>query len=70
MVAFDHARERAGQRPAAGEHAADERVIDAELSAFTLEAILRGPRVTVHPDRDIPDRHGRARACRCRAAAR
>ena len=40
VVALDHARDRARQSPAPGEHAADERVVDAELAALALEALL------------------------------
>ena len=40
VVALDHARERLGQAPAAREHAADERVIDAELSALGGQPLL------------------------------
>ena len=35
------------QPPAAGEHAADQRVVDAELAALALEALLRGAGVAV-----------------------
>ena len=40
MVALDDAGDRLGQRPAAGEDAADQSVVNAQLAAFALEAVL------------------------------
>ena len=40
VVALDHAGDRLRQAPAAGEHAADQRVVDAELAALALDALL------------------------------
>ena len=47
VVALDHAGDRLRQAPAAGEHAADERVVDAELAALALDALLRRAGVAV-----------------------
>ncbi len=47
VVALDRAREPAGQPPAAGEDAADERVVDSELAALAVDALLRRLRVAV-----------------------
>ena len=40
-------RDRLRQAPAAGEHAADERVVDAELAALAVDALLGRARVAV-----------------------
>jgi hypothetical protein len=44
VVALDRRRDRPRQVPAAGEHAADQRVIDAQLAALVVQPLLRGPR--------------------------
>jgi hypothetical protein len=46
VVALDRRGDRVGQIPAAGEDAADQRVVDAELAALVVQALLgraRGP---------------------------
>ena len=40
VVALDRRRDRARQVPAPGEHAADERVVDAELAALVVQPLL------------------------------
>ena len=47
VVALDDAGDRLRQAPAAGEDAADESVVDAELAALALDPLLRGPRLAV-----------------------
>ena len=47
VVALDHAGDRLRQAPAAGEDAADERVVDAELAALALDPLLRRPGLAV-----------------------
>ena len=47
VVALDRGRDRLRQAPAAGEHAADDGVVDAELAALALDALLGGARVAV-----------------------
>jgi len=39
VVALDDRRQRLGQPPAAGEDAADQRVVDAELAALAVDAL-------------------------------
>jgi hypothetical protein len=46
VVALDRARDRLGEVPAPGQHAADQRVVDSELAALVVQALLgraRGP---------------------------
>src|SRR5919202_1761764 len=45
--ALDDRRDGLGQAPAAGEDAADERVVDAELAALAVDALLRRAGVRV-----------------------
>ena len=47
VVGFDHVRDRHRQAPSTSEYPADERVVDAQLSAFALEAVLGRPGVAV-----------------------
>ena len=47
VMALDRGGDRVGQAPAAGERAADERVVDDELAAFAGHALLGRPRVAV-----------------------
>ena len=48
VVALDDRRDGLGQAPAAGEDAADQRVVDAELAALAVDALLRRAGVAVH----------------------
>ena len=68
VVALDRGGDEAGQAPAAGQHAADERVVDAQLAALAGGCAPPGscaPRWTCAGSRD---RRAAARACRRRAA--
>ena len=47
VVALDHAGDGLGQAPPAGEHAADQGVVDAELAALGLDALLGRARLGV-----------------------
>ena len=62
-------REPVRQAPAAGEHAADQRVVDAELAALRVHALLGRAGRRRGSGAGSPGRRGSARACRCRAAA-
>ena len=48
VVALDRGRDRLRQAPAAGQHAADEGVVDAELAALAVDALLGCAGVAVH----------------------
>ena len=48
VVTLDDAGDRLRQAPAAGEDAADQGVVDAELATLGLDALLRSPRVGVN----------------------
>ena len=48
MVRLDHLRDHPWQTPTPGDHAADERMVDAELAPFALDPLLRRARVAVH----------------------
>ncbi len=48
VVALDRGRDVARQAPAADKHAADERVVDAQLAALLMDALLRGSGAAVH----------------------
>ena len=50
MVALDHAGQRPRHPPATGQDAADQRMVDAELAALALDAVLRRPGLAV----DLP----------------
>src|SRR4051794_17455336 len=43
VVALDRGRDRLGQVPAPGQHAADQRVVDAELAALVVQPLLGRP---------------------------
>ena len=58
VVALDDAGDRPGQAPAAGQDAADEGVVDAELATLLGEPLLGGAGVTVDLARDSPGRRG------------
>jgi hypothetical protein len=47
MVALDRGGDRSRQVPAAGEHAADQRMVDAQLAALVVQALLRRARRAV-----------------------
>ena len=47
VVALDDRRDGLRQAPAAGEDAADQRVVDTELTALAVDALLRRPRALV-----------------------
>ena len=47
VVALDRGGDGVRQVPAAGEHAADQRVVDAELAALVVQALLRRARRAV-----------------------
>ena len=47
VVALDRRGDRRGQPPAPGEHAADERVIDAQLAPLLVDAVLGRPRAAM-----------------------
>ena len=70
VMALDRRGDGLGQAPAAGEDAADERVVDAELAALAVHALLgrAGVAVDLVGVAGVGVRSGRA--CRCRAAAR
>ena len=48
VVALDDRGDGLGQAPAAGEDAADQRVVDAELTALAVDALLGGAGAAVH----------------------
>ena len=48
MVALDRRGDRRRQAPAAGEHAADERVVDAQLAALLMDAVLGRARAAMN----------------------
>ena len=48
VVALDDGGDGLRQAPAAGEDAADQRVVDAELAALAVDALLRRARALVH----------------------
>ena len=70
VVALDDRGDGLRQAPAAGEDAADQRVVDAELAALAVDALLGRAGVAVDLAAGSPGRRASGRACRCRAAAR